>query len=108
MFPSKMVLIRGNPNARVFCAPQNVAAFASSEDRPKMGEWKIDDRDIKEPACRAGRRVRRAAACFISNPIPLVNALQNAFHTIPRMTHCRLQAVAQDQLHHFDQYCLVD
>jgi hypothetical protein len=35
-----MVLIKGNPNARVFCAPQNVAALASSEDTSKIGEWK--------------------------------------------------------------------
>jgi hypothetical protein len=80
-------LIRGRPNARVFCAAQKVAAFASSEDKPNILKRKKKDSEIKDPACRAGRRVRRAAACFISNPNPPVKALQKAFHTMPRMTH---------------------
>ena len=68
--------------------PQKVAALASSEDKPRDLEWKREESESRDPACKTGSRVRRAAACFICNPKPLVKALQKAFHTIPSMTHC--------------------
>lgn len=81
-----MVLIKGSPNASVLCAAQNVAAIDSPGENPKKFIRKKEKSVVKEAACIAGSNVRRATACFTSNPNPLVNALQKAFQTMPRRT----------------------
>jgi hypothetical protein len=80
------VLIKGRPKAKVLCAPQKVAAIDSSNEKPNIFNRKNENSDARDATCRAGSNVRRAMACFTSNPKPLVNALLNAFQTIPSRT----------------------
>jgi hypothetical protein len=58
-FPSKMVLIRGKPNARVFCEAQKMAATISSRENPKALMENNLKRTASDPRCKAGRRVSR-------------------------------------------------
>mmetsp|Transcript_9615 Transcript_9615/g.20810 ORF Transcript_9615/g.20810 Transcript_9615/m.20810 type:complete len:99 (+) Transcript_9615:282-578(+) len=86
-FPSKMVLMRGKPNASVLCAPQNVAATASPMDALMSTlDLKMVKRDRRDPMCSRGSMVRSAMAWENSSPNPRVKALQNAFQTMPRST----------------------
>ena len=79
--PSKIVLISGSPNAKVLCAPQNVAATASPGVLFSSLLRKRAKSETNEPKCSSGSRIRRATAWLRSNPSPFVKALQNAFHT---------------------------
>ena len=82
-FPSKMVLINGNPNASVFCEAQNIAATTSGRENSRKGAENILNNAPKEAKWSVGNRVRRTKLCLSSSPKPLENALQNAFQTIP-------------------------
>ena len=82
-FPSKIVFNKGSPNARVLCDVQNVAAIASSREKLRALELKNFMSNLKLPTWRDDKRPRRNTPCENSIPSPLVNALQNAFHTSP-------------------------
>ena len=85
--PSNIMLIRGRPKARVLCPEQNVAAIASPGDTYANSlERKTEESAMSDPSCTRGRIIRRTTAELKSNPIPLANALENAFQTIPRRT----------------------
>lgn len=84
--PSKIVLISGMPNASVLCELQNAAATDSPFDMFKSLLLKRVKNAINDPICSNGNMVKRDIAFPKSKPRPFVNALQNAFHTIPRRT----------------------
>ena len=84
--PSKIVLISGRPNASVLCELQNAAATDSPFDMFKSLLLKRVKNAINDPICSNGNMVKRDIAFPKSKPSPFVNALQNAFHTIPRRT----------------------
>ena len=58
-FPSKIVLMSGKPNARVFCEAQKMAATISSRENPNALMEKNLNRTPRAPRCNAGRSVKR-------------------------------------------------
>ena len=84
--PSNIVFINGNPKASVLCALQKVAATASPGVLFKNFDLKNENSVTNEPICNSGSIINKTTAWLKSKPSPLVNASQNAFHTIPSST----------------------
>ena len=82
-FPSKIVLRRGNPKAKVLWEVQNVAAMTSARLKLKIFELKNFIKTAKLPKWREDKSPRRKIPWRTSIPMPFVKALQNAFHTKP-------------------------
>jgi hypothetical protein len=81
--PSNMVLMRGKPNASVLCDAQNVAETASSFVQLTSLDVKKQNNPAIDVRWRMGKSAKSVADCLVPRPIPLVNALQNAFQTMP-------------------------
>lgn len=81
--PSKIVLIKGRPNARVLWEAVNIAAIVSLREKLNQGREKALKRTAKDKRCIAGISVSRDKAWRNSKLIPEENALQKEFHTIP-------------------------
>ena len=84
--PSKMVLIRGNPKAKVLWDAVNMAATVSLRVNPKKGSEKALNKTPKDARCITGIRVNNASVCFRLRPKPVLKELQKAFHTMPNKT----------------------
>lgn len=81
--PSKIVFISGSPNARVLWALQNVAATISPGVKFSGFNRNMENSVANKLECSRGKIIRRVMPCLSSKPSPVVNALQNAFQTIP-------------------------
>ena len=82
--PSKIVLIRGNPKARVLWDATNMAATVSFLVNPNIGSENVLNRTPSDMACMTGISVNRARVCCRLRPRPVLNALQKAFQTMPK------------------------
>jgi hypothetical protein len=58
-FPSKIVCIRGNPNARVLWEEQNTAATTSPRENPKTGSEKSRKSPASDAKWSVGRSVNK-------------------------------------------------
>ena len=86
--PSKIVLIKGRPDARVLCEAANIAAIVSLREKLNMGRENVLKRTPKERRSIAGINVIKVNACRSSKLTPVEKALQKEFHTIPSSITC--------------------